>query len=120
MQKTQLLIQSLIICYSEEDGERRERKKVDSEDSFDFKSYPNPVRNTLYLEWSYVLNTTVRLHLLNQEGQSILKKEVLAEGRIFELPLNNLAEGVYVLEVEKDGEVIRKKNSDYKIITSGF
>ena len=91
-----------------EEGERRERKKAVNT-GFDFKSYPNPVRNTLYLEWKYVVNTKIKLQLLNQEGQSVLRKEVLIEGRIFELPLNNLAEGVYVLEVEKGEEKVRKK-----------
>lgn len=74
------------------------------------KIYPNPTQGLLKFELSDISNTkTVILHLLNMNGQSILKTKMVTNPT--EIDISNRPNGFYILQIAVD-----EKISTWKII----
>lgn len=72
-------------------------------ESFQFNLYPNPTENMVNIDFgSTVSNANFRVFSLSGMLQMQLN---LTAGSSFLLPLNALASGCYLVEVEKEGEV---------------
>ena len=73
--------------------------------------YPNPVNTTLYLELSAKYPEKGQVSVLNLVGQTLLQKpiQLLAGTERFELPLNDIAAGVYLVKLNyKSGQLIQR------------
>lgn len=73
--------------------------------------YPNPVNTTLYLELSAKYPETGQVSVLNLVGQTLLQKpiQLLAGTRRVELPLHDLAAGVYLVKLNyKSGQLVQR------------
>jgi len=73
------------------------------------KVYPVPAKNSLFIAWQQTPPHALQLSLLNQDGKTVLFKNILAPNAIEELPLDNLASGIYVLQLQQNDQLIRKK-----------
>ena len=67
-----------------------------------FTLYPNPTKNTLFIESQDLIETVI---IYNPQGQFI-KKEETSTSRI---DVSNLASGLYFVQVESNGVIIIKK-----------
>lgn len=78
---------------------------VTEADQNNFRIYPNPTTDVVWVEMEYAQSTNVRL--LNVSGKEVKRFSVY--GSRWKAEVNDLANGVYFLEVETDGmtEVIR-------------
>lgn len=77
----------------------------------DILVFPNPTSGQTALKINRTLTGEVQVNIFSAQGQ-LLRKEALdaAELYIFHpLPFNNLATGVYVLEVIANGQIYRQK-----------
>jgi hypothetical protein len=75
--------------------------------------YPNPATDRLNITYRATENTELQLRLLTTDGRVVLMKRVLAtsgqQNLDLELTDDNIAKGVYVLEIASDREVSRHK-----------
>lgn len=70
----------------------------------DVNVYPNPTQGTLYLRSGINRNLTVRV--LNLQGQEMLRTVAPANAQNFEVSLDDLAGGIYLLHIT-DGNNVR-------------
>jgi hypothetical protein len=75
--------------------------------------YPNPATDRIKIQYKAAENGIVKIRLMSIEGKAILVSSYNAKqgSQIVDvdLPENNLAKGLYVLEVESDGQLYRQK-----------
>ncbi|SEB40553.1 Por secretion system C-terminal sorting domain-containing protein [Tenacibaculum sp. MAR_2009_124] len=58
--------------------------------------YPNPVENTVFIDSQY---DKVNVSIINLLGEFVKKEEGVSEG----VNVSNLSQGMYILQIEKDG-----------------
>ena len=81
---------------------------------YELKIYPNPTNAVAYLQFNLEKNSTIDLNLVDNNGSKI---ELIFSGQIsagknqFTISTNNLASGVYYLEV-----IVNGKNLRYKLL----
>ncbi len=68
--------------------------------------YPNPTKTTLFVRLPKS-NYTGTIQLLNEIGQLIEEKEIA--GQTNSVDMSNLPEGVYLIKINADGQIIYKK-----------
>ncbi|MBL4710533.1 MAG: PKD domain-containing protein, partial [Flavobacteriales bacterium] len=66
-----------------------------------FNAYPNPAKNTLFVEWETALDETIEVILLDHNSKVVYQDFRLVQGNKIELSLNNYLSGVYVLEIKR-------------------
>jgi hypothetical protein len=75
--------------------------------------YPNPATDRIKIQYNASENGIVKIRLMSIEGKAILVSSYNAKQGSqvvdVDLPENNLAKGLYVLEVESDGQLYRQK-----------
>jgi hypothetical protein len=69
----------------------------------DIKVFPNPVSEMLNVQFSTVPAKSVRVSLINMNGQQVLDLKMPA-AISFTLPVKALSPGLYMLKVEMDGQ----------------
>ncbi len=62
----------------------------------DIIAYPNPVENVLFIDIQY---NNVKASIINLLGEFVKKQEGISEG----INVSNLSQGMYILQIEKDG-----------------
>ncbi|CAM1371232.1 S8 family serine peptidase [Tenacibaculum xiamenense] len=62
----------------------------------DFTVYPNPVENTLFIDSQY---DNVNVSIINLLGEFVKKEEGISQG----VNVSNLSQGMYILQIEKNG-----------------
>ncbi|KAA9340867.1 DUF7619 domain-containing protein [Adhaeribacter soli] len=68
-----------------------------------FSLYPNPARNYVMVAAAYKKKTVSTVSLVNLLGQTLHKVTLPANDQIhFQMPLNNLPKGVYVVQLETE------------------
>ncbi|PSR02794.1 MAG: hypothetical protein BRD50_06845, partial [Bacteroidetes bacterium SW_11_45_7] len=77
-----------------------------NENSFDL--YPNPVADQLQIEWQEATGEDVTLEIYNQVGQ-VVKSEDLTRSGSSQIDLADQADGIYLIRLHQDGEVIGKE-----------
>jgi plastocyanin len=70
----------------------------------DVNVYPNPTQGTLYLRSG--INRNLEVRVLNLQGQEMLRTTAPANAQNFEVSLDNLAGGIYLLHIT-DGTSVR-------------
>jgi hypothetical protein len=84
-------------------------KQVSSEQ--EFKVYPNPAKEILYIKLPDVeKNSNYNYEICNSQGQVVLSLQ--NKVALDKIELNNLSDGIYLLKV--------LNNSTYKIFTHSF
>ncbi len=71
--------------------------------------YPNPARNVVYIDLSGYENNISRITLVNMQGQQVQVVHPAGRGRRIEMPLINLADGIYFIQMQAEKEMITKK-----------
>ncbi|MBK9109494.1 MAG: SGNH/GDSL hydrolase family protein [Saprospiraceae bacterium] len=80
----------------------------------DFKIYPNPVKENLFIEWPDKLKFPVYIEIYNINGQ-LLKSQVMEErneSNVFEISMPGFKPGSYTLRLSYEGGVIMKRIID--------
>jgi hypothetical protein len=77
----------------------------------DFKVYPNPASDMLHIRWSSELAGTATLLLTDLAGRKIATYKVNgSQGKNnFDLPLNQLPSGMYLLKLDAGGKQFQQK-----------
>ena len=75
---------------------RRQRRKFTS-------------NSNVFLEWSQTSEGTAQIELRDINGKILLQQEHFLNDPLLELKLDHLAEGVYILHIQQNSSVIRKK-----------
>ena len=73
--------------------------------------YPNPVRDHVKVEYNATASGIVTINILNIIGKNVLsiKNSVDPGMNIFSLNTSELPEGIYLFEIENNGELLRSK-----------
>lgn len=75
--------------------------------------YPNPATDRINIQYNAAENGIVNIRLLSIEGKAILASRYSAQAGQqvvdLDLPEDKLAKGMYILEVENDGQYFRQK-----------
>jgi len=75
----------------------------------DFKLFPNPAREKLYVQ--YNSNSNSIISLTNSLGHSVLKKYIYTAGNSFvqeNFDIKNLPKGIYLININSDKSIINK------------
>lgn len=78
--------------------------------NFDLVVYPNPAQNFIAIQ-SNLLNKNLKLELINELGQVVLKNEILQGSTLSIMETHTLYNGLYFLKISGN-----KKSKTYKII----
>lgn len=81
-----------------------------NENDFNLVVYPNPAKDFIAIQ-SNLLNKNLKLELINELGQVVLKSEILQGSTLSIMETHTLYNGVYFLKVSDD-----KSNKTFKII----
>jgi Secretion system C-terminal sorting domain len=81
-------------------------KNTTKENTTDFKPYPDPVQDNLTVEFTGSNNGNVKVDVYNTLGQRVISIEnpSFTGSNIFNLNTTNLSRGVYILEIENNGQ----------------
>jgi hypothetical protein len=75
------------------------------------KLRPNPASDRVFVDIPVQVNGDIRFRLFNMAGSIMMEKKFHADAGSFSLPLSGLKAGMYILQVEGEGFVARKKLS---------
>lgn len=70
--------------------------------------YPNPTQGQLQISTNEILDKTARLRLINLQGQVILNRS-MANSKAEQISIQNLTDGIYILEIKSDKYFATKK-----------
>lgn len=77
--------------------------------ALDFRIYPNPVDQTMIINWPVAPGTDAQLSISNLFGQEIFRTKLSEEKTLFELPVQKFVKGIYFTKIESKGQkTIRK------------
>ncbi|MFH2094064.1 MAG: T9SS type A sorting domain-containing protein [Bacteroidota bacterium] len=72
--------------------------------------YPNPAMDEINVEIFEILkNQNVTVRMFNKLGELCLLKEIFVDDRKFSLNLNDLDDGLYLIEIQGDGVLLKEK-----------
>lgn len=71
--------------------------------------FPNPAKDYIFVRTTAPLVKAVSISLLSATGQVMLQRELQAGSTIFELPVNEVPSGVYLLKMTSAAEVLVQK-----------
>ncbi|MFN0202184.1 MAG: T9SS type A sorting domain-containing protein, partial [Bacteroidia bacterium] len=80
--------------------------------AIDCNTYPNPVKQTLFVEYNFGLGISkAKVTLVNAVGQVVYETEASADGneQMLTIPVNDLPVGMYSLQLSNGNESITKK-----------
>ncbi|PSR02797.1 MAG: hypothetical protein BRD50_06860 [Bacteroidetes bacterium SW_11_45_7] len=70
--------------------------------------YPNPANDQLHIDWQDETGEHLTLEMYNQLGE-VVKTEDLARNGNSQIDLSDQADGIYLIRLHQDGEVIGKE-----------
>jgi hypothetical protein len=73
-----------------------------------FTLYPNPANDQLHIDWQNDTGEHLTLEMYNQLGE-VVKKEDLTMNGSSQIDLSDQADGIYLIRLHQDGEVIGKE-----------
>jgi hypothetical protein len=71
--------------------------------------YPNPAHSLFNVDLSALIEKTNIISLVNMQGQQILNINPIPGSNSVQIPVNNIAKGVYILRVQTESRVITKE-----------
>lgn len=84
-------------------GERRASPKIQNEVVKDIIYYPNPAQSNLIVLLPENDNTYAMISILDISGRVLISKS-LSQNKS-NIPLNNLASGIYIIKIEQDNKI---------------
>ena len=78
-------------------------------EAHDYSIFPNPTQGQLTVQWDSMESGTLTLTLRNTLGQSLLIENVNAEKQSWRMDLGSLEKGIYLLEIQSQGDVITER-----------
>jgi len=73
------------------------------------KVYPNPAKDFLTIDLDGFAGKISRINLFNSQGQQVLSVNAAGSGKQVFLPLANLVEGIYILQLQTSSGIQTKK-----------
>ncbi|TAH38958.1 MAG: T9SS type A sorting domain-containing protein [Bacteroidetes bacterium] len=74
-----------------------------------FKTYPNPATNFIQLEFGDFSGKLNKINVLNVQGQSIYETEQINQAKKMRIPMENLTNGIYFLQLHTSSGLVSKK-----------
>ncbi len=65
--------------------------------------YPNPAKDKLFIEFNEALKFETKIQLYNTSGKMVVASEVLPDTEMAEIPVAQLAPGVYIVQITYKG-----------------
>jgi anaerobic selenocysteine-containing dehydrogenase len=73
------------------------------------KIYPNPAKEFIMVDLNGINEKINHLKIVNLQGQMVYSSNLTNQSQLINVPLNNLSEGVYYLQIQTNNEIITKK-----------
>ncbi|MEP7197340.1 MAG: T9SS type A sorting domain-containing protein [Saprospiraceae bacterium] len=78
-------------------------------DQYDFIIYPNPSNNKVIIHWNEELSDVNKVVVLSITGQRLIQKSVVTGAHELQIDIEHLNEGLYLVQLVKDGHIIGTK-----------
>ncbi len=72
---------------------------------------PNPATDRVFIDIPVQVNSDIRLRIFNMAGLLMMERKFQVGGESFSMPLSGFKAGMYILQVEGEGFVAKKKLS---------
>lgn len=82
---------------------------ADNHEAFQFRIYPNPAKDFLYVDIQNLLMKNVTLKILNAIGETLYSVSDLNYSANFHVPIGNFQDGMYFVRLESEGNSVTKK-----------
>jgi hypothetical protein len=73
------------------------------------KVCPNPAKNFVLIDFNEFNDKINQLNLLNVQGQNVFTSNTINQTKLFTVPLTNLSDGIYFLQIQTDKGILNKK-----------
>lgn len=73
------------------------------------KIFPNPAKDFVMVDFNEFNGTLNQINLVNVQGQNVFTLNTVNQSKIFNLPLTNISDGIYFLQIQTDKGVLSKK-----------
>ncbi|MDP3442357.1 MAG: C10 family peptidase [Ignavibacteria bacterium] len=73
------------------------------------KVYPNPAKDFVWIDWNDFNDMAKQLTLFNAQGQSVFMSSLTDQLKTLRVPLRNLPEGMYFLQLQTSSGMLNKK-----------
>lgn len=73
------------------------------------KIFPNPAKDFVMVDFNEFNGTLNLINLVNVQGQNVFTLNTVNQSKIFNIPLTNLSDGIYFLQIQTDTGVLSKK-----------
>jgi hypothetical protein len=73
------------------------------------KIFPNPAKDFVMVDFNEFNGTLNQINLVNVQGQNVFTLNTVNQSKIFNIPLTNLSDGIYFLQIQTDKGVLSKK-----------
>ena len=77
--------------------------------SDNIKVYPNPAKEFVLIDFNDLKARLNQLVLLNAQGESVYATNITDQPKTIRVPLGNLSDGIYILQIQTNNGVINKK-----------
>ncbi len=82
---------------------------VDELSSDAIKIYPNPVKDFMMVDLTAFKGNFNQIQIVNTQGQQVLTENLTSGGQSFKIPVDNLQEGLYFLQLRTENGLFSKK-----------
>lgn len=73
------------------------------------KIFPNPAKDFVMVDFNEFNGKLNQINLVNVQGQNVFTLSTVNQSKIFNIPLTNLSDGIYFLQIQTDNRVLSKK-----------
>lgn len=73
------------------------------------KIFPNPAKDFVMVDFNEFNGTLNQINLFNVQGQNVFTLNKVYQSKIFNIPLINLSDGIYFLQIQTDKGTLSKK-----------
>lgn len=73
------------------------------------KIFPNPAKDFVMVDFNEFNGTLNQINLVNVQGQNVFTLNTVNQSKIFNIPLTNISDGIYFLQIQTDKGVLSKK-----------
>lgn len=71
--------------------------------------YPNPAKDFVLIDFNELKGKLNQINLLNVQGQNVFTFNINDQSKIFNLPLTNLSDGIYFIQIQTENGILSKK-----------
>ncbi len=70
------------------------------------KIFPNPAKDFVMVDFNEFNGTLNQINLVNVQGQNVFTLNTVNQSKIFNIPLTNISDGIYFLQIQTDKGVL--------------